>query len=347
MFEITSGKIESAQKVVVYGPEGIGKSTFAAFFPGGLFVDTEGSTKHLSVDRLPAPTSWDMINRQISWVLENKPCKTLIIDTADWAERLCKEYVIMQNGWKSIEDPGYGKGFTVLAEVWGRFLNRLQEVTDSGIHVVLTAHAMMRKFEQPDELGAYDRWELKLEKKTAGLTKEWADLVLFANYKTTVITDSKTKSKMATGGERVMYTTHHPAWDAKNRMGLAEELPFSYSEIRHIFSETPPQVEPKKEEPKPQETPSAEPPKETVSPPVEKPQDDKPEVLPQALWDLMQADGITVENLLEAIYRYGHYPRDTTLEIIASNPGYLENTIANWSAKVYPFIVDQGINVPF
>ena len=87
--------------------------------------------------------------------------------------------------------------------------------------MVLTAHAQIKKFEQPDELGAYDRWELKLEKKTAPLTKEWADMVLFANYKTMVVNvdnqgAAKGKNK-AQGGQRVMFTTHHPAWDAKNR----------------------------------------------------------------------------------------------------------------------------------
>lgn len=46
----------------------------------------------------------------------------------------------------------------------------------------ICAECMMRKFEQPDEMGAYDRWELKLQKKTAALVKEWADLLLFANY---------------------------------------------------------------------------------------------------------------------------------------------------------------------
>ena len=36
---------------------------------------------------------------------------------------------------------------------------------DAGINVVLTAHAQIRKFEQPDEMGAYDRYELKLGKR--------------------------------------------------------------------------------------------------------------------------------------------------------------------------------------
>ncbi len=70
--------------------------------------------------------------------------------------------------------------------------------------------------------------ELKLQKKTASLVKEWADMLLFANYKTIVINvdnqgTSKGKNK-AQGGQRIMYTTHHPAWDAKNRFNLPEEF---------------------------------------------------------------------------------------------------------------------------
>ena len=56
-FTITTGKVETAKKVVIYGPEGIGKSTLAARFPQPLFIDTEGSTKELDVARLPAPTA--------------------------------------------------------------------------------------------------------------------------------------------------------------------------------------------------------------------------------------------------------------------------------------------------
>jgi hypothetical protein len=96
---------------------------------------------------------------------------------------------------------------------------------------------MMRKFEQPDEMGAYDRWEMKLTKKTAPMLKEWADMVLFCNYKTEVITDQNTKSKKATGGRRVMYATHHPCWDAKNRFGPPDVLPLIYQSISNIISQ--------------------------------------------------------------------------------------------------------------
>ena len=55
LMEITRGKIQTAQKIVLYGPEGIGKTTFASRFPEPLFIDTEGSTRQLDVARLPKP----------------------------------------------------------------------------------------------------------------------------------------------------------------------------------------------------------------------------------------------------------------------------------------------------
>ena len=238
--QIIRGKIPGAKKVVVYGPEGIGKSTFAAHFPEPLFIDTEGSTKDMDVARTESPTSWMVLMEQVRYV-KNHPelCRTLVVDTADWAEMLCITQICDKNHKASIEEFGYGKGYVYVQEEFGRLLNALEEVVKAGIHVVLTAHAKMRKFEQPDELGAYDRWEMKLTKQTAPMVKEWADMVLFANYKTFVINVDgqgvqKGKNK-AQGGKRVMYTSHHSCWDAKNRYGLPEELPFEYEAIRAVM----------------------------------------------------------------------------------------------------------------
>lgn len=242
MFEVISGKLEKPKKVVLYGPEGIGKSSLASQFPAPIFIDTEGSTTELNVNRLPSPTSWTMINQQVDWVKQQSGrFKTLIIDTIDWAEMMCVEQVCANHGKKGVEDFGYGNGYIYSKEEFGRFLNKLSEVTEAGLHVVLLAHSQIRKFEQPDEMGSYDRYELKLGKKTsshtAPLVKEWADMVLFLNYKTySVAADDKGKKHKAQGGTRMMFTTHHPAWDAKNRQGLPDELPLDYSYIAHIFT---------------------------------------------------------------------------------------------------------------
>lgn len=240
--QITRGVLPSAVKMVFYGPEGIGKSTLASQCPDPLFIDTEGSTKQMDVARLPVPETWKDILDEVKYVYQNpESCKTLVIDTADWAEMLCVKE-LLGNSMESIEDFGYGKGYVKLAEKFKTLLDELDKAIKAGIHVVITAHAMMRKFEQPDEIGAYDRWEMKLQKKTAPMVKEWADMVLFCNYKTYVVNvdnqgAQKGKNKVM-GGERVMYTSHHNCWDAKNRFGLEECLPMKFESIASVVGET-------------------------------------------------------------------------------------------------------------
>ena len=242
--QITKGRIATAIKTVIYGPEGIGKSTFAAQFPDPVFIDTEGSTVHMDVKRLPRPDLWVELLNEVEYVRQNPGCcKTLVLDTADWAETLCGEYIYARDQKTGIEDYGYGKGYRFLFEEFGRLLNALEQVREKGVNLVICCHATMRKFEQPDELGAYDRWSLKLtdspKASIAGAVKEWADMVLFANYKTIVVNvdgkgAAKGKNKVQ-GGKRVMYTAHHSCWDAKNRFGLPEEAEFSYEVIRGVI----------------------------------------------------------------------------------------------------------------
>lgn len=374
--QITKGKRARAQKVVVYGPEGIGKSTFAAQFPEPLFIDTEGSTDNMDVSRLDKPSSYTMLKNEIAWVKANPTvCKTLVIDTIDWAESLVIADVCAQHGKKGIEDFGWGNGYTYTKEEMGRLLNQLGELVDLGINVVLTAHAQMRKFEQPDEMGSYDRWELKLGKKTssqtAPLVKEWADMVLFANYKTVVMTADNGKRK-ATGGQRVLYTQHHPAWDAKNRHGLPEEMPFDYAGIAHIFNQAQPQPTPQLQqtapEPAPQapaqeQTPTAEPapqvqpqaqetpqqpsqaPESLTQPAPERQPYQEPNLaLPQALRDLMIQNQVTELEVQKAVAQKGYYPEDTP--VIMYDPGFIDGVLIGAWNQVFSMIKDNRI-LPF
>lgn len=237
MLNITKGKIDRAQKVVIYGPEGIGKTTLAAAFPDPLIIDTEGGTAHMDVRRIDKPESWEELLSIIKEVAATPDiCKTLVIDTADWAEQLVTNYLCTKYKQSSIESFGYGKGYTYLAEEFAKLLSACDQIIAAGIHVVITAHAKMRKFEQPDEMGAYDRWELKVSKQVAPLLKEWADFLFFCNYQTFVVT-TETNTAKAQGGKRVIYTTHHPAWDAKTREPLPEVLDLNYKNIASFLEQ--------------------------------------------------------------------------------------------------------------
>ena len=178
MIKVTKGRIPKAKKVVLYGPEGIGKSTFAAQFPDPVFLDTEGSTASMDVARIE-PLSWMEMLSDIKEIINGNidvPCRTIVVDTADWAEKMCADHVCAQNHWDSISSPGYGTGYRVAWEEFGKLLNLLSEAADKGFNIVITAHAMMRKFEQPDEAGSYDRWEMKLQNSPKSNICAWFSL---------------------------------------------------------------------------------------------------------------------------------------------------------------------------
>ena len=122
------------------------------------------------------------------------------------------------------------------------FLNRLDKVIAKGVNVTLVAHANSRKFETPDT-PPYDKWELKISKQVAPIVKEWADILLFMNYRVMVIEENG-RSKARGKGERMMYATHRPTYDAKNRYGLPDEMPLSFEPLKEIYEGT---VPPRKE----------------------------------------------------------------------------------------------------
>lgn len=367
--QITRGKIQGAQKVVVYGPEGVGKSTFAAAFPEPVFIDTEGSTNNMDVGRLPKPSSWQMLLQQIDFVKNNRPCKTLVVDTIDWAERLCVEFVCARGKKDSITKFGYGEGFIQLEEEFGKFLNRLSDLVEMGINVVLSAHAKITKFEQPDEFGAYDRWELKLGNKTtaktSSLVKEWADMLLFANYKTmSVATDDKGTKFKGQGKKRVMYTSHHPAWDAKNRHGLPEELEFSYSQIAHCIPSDAASVLPAPAAPitvpvATQTDPLVDLAQKSAAAgidtyldneKVEPPQQTKleeftlPPDIPKALADLMIANKVEPEELQQVVAQKGYYPAQTPIS--KYDPGFIDGVLVGAWPQVFSMVMGNR-DLPF
>lgn len=330
MLNITKGVVLRPQKVVVYGPEGIGKSTFASHFPDPLFLDIEDSTSQLDVKRIQGIDSWAILMSIIAQVTKEKPCKTLVIDTADWAEKLCIQHVCDVNKKGSIEDFGYGSGYVKLLEEFAKLLEALNLSVKAGINVVLNAHAQIRKFEQPDEMGAYDRWELKLNSKTtnktAAVVKEWADALLFANYKTIVMTDDKTGKKKGMGGKRVMYTQHASTWDAKNRWNLPPEVPFEYASIEPYIPDLgeppvvidspqgsvplPPEPSPEEEafwdvqnDPKPSVIATAE---QVIA------SDPKRAVIKQ-VFDLLKSEGMKESDVRKAVAAKGYYPEGTSI----------------------------------
>lgn len=361
-YTVSSGVIPAPVKVVLYGPEGIGKSTFASQFPNPVFIDTEGGTKKLNVQRLPQPTSWNMLLDEVKEVrLGHIPCKTLVIDTADWAERMCIRSICDKAKVSGIEDFGYGKGYTYAKEEFGRLLDELEDVIGAGINVVITAHAQLSKFEQPDEMGQYDRWSMKTSKQVAPLLREWCDMLLFANYKTFVVKDGdgKMAKSKATGGKRVMYTTHHACWDAKNRDGLPDEMPFEYAGIAAVI---PAGSQPVTTAPAQNQVSAPQPAKSVDCAPVQQalPKKDtvteKPQIsssaektladsgVPKALCSLMAANNVSPAELQAVVGERGYFPPDMPISDYPAD--FVDGCLVSAWTQVFGLILANR-KVPF
>ena len=317
---ITRGPVKSAIKMLIYGPEGVGKTTFAAQVGGCVFIDTEGSTRHMDVARFDPPTELSDVMEELNYVLGHpNEFGAVVIDTVDWLEKLIFNAVCVEKKIVNIEDIGYGKGYVFAKQKMQQLLEVLQAIVDRGVHVVLVCHSMIRKFELPDDMGSYDRYMLKLnEKNIAPLVKEWVDMMLFVNYRTDVVVGSDGKTKKGKGGQkRIMYANHNACWDAKNRFGLPDELPFDFAEIAHLFGDAKPvearEIEEKKSEPaKPAEVtvsdklPEAKAKKKAPAPDPDRPDNmtsDDPEKdqLLKQLWDMMLRDKIRDSMVIQAV----------------------------------------------
>lgn len=314
MLNIIEGKEKRPLKIVIYGPEGIGKSTFASQFPDPLFIDTEGGTSNLDIRRIKCNKSWDELISVVKEIKENSTiCKTVVLDTADWAETLCTNAVCEKYRKNNIEDFGYGKGYVYLVDEFSKLLTLMDQLIEVGINVVITAHAKPRKFELPEEQGAFDRYEMKLTKQVAPVIKEWSDALFFVNYKIYVVT-TETNSKKAQGGKRVLYTTHNPTYDAKNRFDLPEELELNFTSIAHLF---------KDQEFTKQEAPFPDPKDITIFALVEK------------LKEMINESGITEEDLRKVVATKGHYQETEPIN------NYSDDFITRWIIPNWKKIVES------
>lgn len=230
---VVKGKQETPTRVVLYGTEGVGKSTFGASAPSPIFLGAEDGTAQLDVVRFPAPEAWQEVLDAVRLLTEEThPYQTLVVDTLDWAEPMLWAHICKRDNKANVEEYGYGKGYVAALDEWRVFLSALERLRRAKpMHLVLVAHSWIKPFKNP-EGEDFDRYEMKLHNKAAGLMKEWADAVLFANYETLATKDSKTKRVRGVDtGARLLFTQRRAAYDAKNRYGLPEVLPLSWTDF--------------------------------------------------------------------------------------------------------------------
>jgi hypothetical protein len=240
--QVHSGRRQTPPRILIYGTEGIGKSTLAAQSPKPIFIATEDGLDQIACNSFPLAKRFDDVQAAIQELIHQKhDYETVIIDSLDWLERLIWDALCEQYGVSCIEkvDGGYAKGYTHALNHWRNMLTDLNELRFArGMCVILLAHARVERYEDPEAM-AYDRYSPRLNRHATGVVTEWADAVLFATRKIITKTEETGFGRDRTiaaglgkdGGERILRCVGSPACVAKNRYSMPAELPLSWQAI--------------------------------------------------------------------------------------------------------------------
>lgn len=230
-------------RIIVHGPPGVGKTTLLASLPDPVLIDAEGGLGKLDIPHFPLATSFTDIVEAFGAAVDSGEFKTVIIDSLDHIEPLVWAEACRRNGWSSIEEPGFAKGYVEADKVWAEFMGYVNSATrDADMIVAMTAHSSVRKFDDP-EGSSYDRYEMKMHKRANAFLQEKADLILFANFDTATSELKEAmgaKRKIGVGGQtRSLYAEKRAAFDAKNRYDLPAKVqlskPFSWEVYADAF----------------------------------------------------------------------------------------------------------------
>jgi hypothetical protein len=243
MFDLSSisRSISKPPRIVVYGVPGVGKTTLASQAPDCVFLPVEDGCGELGVQSFPRPTEYAQVVEAINTLLEGgHQFRTLVVDSLDKLEPLVWDHVCQtvpnDRGAKveRIEEYGYGKGFTHALSEWRNLLAGFDALRENGMAIVLLAHSAVVRFDAPDS-DPYDRYQMRLHKSADALISDWADALLFANYKVTTVDAGspgmKAKKRGVGRGDRCLHTSERPAWKAKNRYGMPDTLPMEWAEL--------------------------------------------------------------------------------------------------------------------
>lgn len=332
MLRIEKGKQWKPPKVVIYGPEGIGKTTLASKFPKPLFIDFEGGSSRMDVDRIPRPGSLAELKAILDELQrDHADYKTLVLDTADWLEQLVINHVCADRKVKALGEVAYGQGYNLVADVFAQLLDRLAQFqAATGMGVLFCAHAVQRKVDNPEQMSTYDHWELKLSKKACPLLKEWCDFLLFYKYETDLVKDGE--KTRAVSQERVICSGHTAWYDAKSRdASLKPTIKANAAGIEHLLACIWQEIDPREEVAGPAKAKEATKPVEDQPVLETKPESKDFSEKQSKLCDLMLASGVKQSELAAMVVKMGILPDPAASDLHNYNDATCDRLITNWS----------------
>lgn len=240
---VVKGKVEKPAFIIIYGPDKVGKSTFASEAPKTLFLDVEGGTFNIDVSRISNDKieTWDDLKSHLNDVLnEDHDFETLALDSLDRIEVLLHQHICREQKKDNIEEcfGSFGKWVSGVSNYWSEFINLLKKIREKrDMNIIVIGHSQTKPYNDPMQAAPYDRHGLKLTEKHAGLWREQVDAILFVNTEVFDKINKTGKAKAYGDDKRILYTLSAPQYYAGNRYGLPSELPFEKGNSWRVFWE--------------------------------------------------------------------------------------------------------------
>jgi hypothetical protein len=235
--QLTRGRGGGAQKIVMYGPGGVGKTELCSLLERigilPVFIDPEASSAFLDVARIePTPETLEEVIEAVHLARGMPEVGAIVVDSLTKVEELADAYTLRTvrhekgHAVTSIEGYGFGKGFQHVYESFLLFLQALDAAARDGKHILATAHDCTASV--PNPAGEdWIRYEPRLQAPKSGKgsirhrVKEWCDHLFYIGFDTYVTEDGKAQGS----GTRTIHPVEMPTHWAKSRK-LSDPIPY-------------------------------------------------------------------------------------------------------------------------
>lgn len=241
MFDLTKPTIGIAGVApysVIYGQNGIGKTTFAAMPPNTVFADVErGIPERLrNIPRFQINSLAEQIGMFEALRTQQHNYSHVVIDSLSalnnkLTEEICREQKwTLPDGRPDVGEKGYtgyGRGEKIAGEKFAALANaaiKLKE--DRNIAITMLAHVRIIKIRPPD-IEEYARYDLALPATAIEVLTQRADIVGFMSYPITTMRDDKNRNAIAKAigeADARLYLRNAATHNAKNRYELPESI---------------------------------------------------------------------------------------------------------------------------
>ena len=225
--------------ILIYGPNGIGKSYLAAQFKNPVFLDLDRniyelpvvSNRSVETDLNSFPEVVQFLDRLLQ---EPHSRKTVVIDSLSSLERMIEAYILLGKKATSLADFQFGQGYQMMMPLWEQVLKKLIQLrVERRMTVLMLGHYKEKR--DPNLMGeAYQCYQIDLYEKAAKLLVNSCSAVLFANYKVNVVHEKEKFGQEVAkvrNAERCLYTHEGAKFIAKNTYGMPDHIPMTYEAI--------------------------------------------------------------------------------------------------------------------